>query len=385
MLDFELTIPPKIVFGVGSVERLGVEARAMGTRVLLVTGANPLRAQRAKASLKTAGLPVETFEVENEPMVEDIHRGVEALHEEDCDLVIGVGGGSVLDAAKAIAAMAANPGGLMDYLEVIGQGNPLTQDPLPVIAVPTTAGTGAEATRNAVITSPEMEVKVSLRHPRMVPKLALLDPELTLTLPPERTAACGMDAVCQLMEAFTCRTPNPFTDALCREGLKRSSRSLVKAFADGSDIEARSDMMLAAHFSGIALANARLGAVHGFAAPLGGRCGAAHGALCATLLPAVLIVNLEAMRHREPANPAVVRYQEAARLFTGRPGARVEEIAEYAEQLRQEFRIPRLMEYGISEEDFEGLCAKAAQAGSMKGNPVTLTPRELRKILEMAY
>ena len=211
--------------------------------------------------------------------------------EERCDTVIGFGGGAALDAAKAIAILMTNPGDVTDYLEIIGRGKTLTEPPVPCIAIPTTAGTGSEVTRNSVIASREERVKVSLRSPLMLPKVVVVDPELTYDLPPAITASTGVDALTQLIEPFVCSRANPLTDGLCQEGIERVARSLRRAFESAgrgeapADAAAREDMAVASLFGGLALANAGLGAVHGLAAPLGGMIGAPHGAVCAALLP----------------------------------------------------------------------------------------------------
>jgi alcohol dehydrogenase class IV len=383
---FEVTMPGKVIFGSGSISKLGVEVKPHASRVLLISGGNFSRAQKALESLKEAGVEATLFAVKGEPTLEVVREGVRSGKEAGCQGVAAIGGGSVLDAGKAIAAMMANPGDLLEYLEVIGAGKPLVNPPVFFTAVPTTAGTGTEATRNAVLTSMEHKVKVSLRHPSMVPKVAFLDPKLTISLPPEITAATGMDALCQLIEAFTCKTPNPFTDALCREGMGRASHSLLKVFKDGNDLSAREDMVLAGHFSGIALANAKLGAVHGFAAPLGGMYNAPHGALCAALLPAVLTVNQKAIIQREPDSPVLGRYREVADILSGgKSKTNREEAADYCEGLRKELKIRRLENLGVRRVDFDVICEKASSASSMKGNPVDLTMKELKEILEIAF
>jgi len=220
----------------------------------------------------------------------------------------------------------------------------------------------------------------------MVPKTILLDPALTLSLSPEVTASTGMDALCQLLEAYTCKAPNPFTDSLCREGMVLAARSIKWVFTDGSGLSARSDMMVAAHFSGVALANAKLGAVHGFAAPLGGMYPtAAHGALCAALMPSVTRTNLKALDQRAPEHPSIKRYTEAARILTGKVDAKAEEAADFCEELKYVLGIPGLGKLGVKREDFESLCEKASKASSMKGNPVELTGDELMGILDAAY
>ena len=300
------------------------------------------------------------------------------------DLVIAFGGGSVIDAGKAIAALATNPGDPLDFLEVIGRAQPLRADPLPFLAIPTTAGTGAEVTRNAVLGSPEHRVKVSLRSPRMLPRVALVDPELTLGLPPALTTATGLDAFTQLLEPFVSVRANPLTDALCRDGLARAARALPRVFADGSDLAARSDMALASLFGGLALANAGLGAIHGFAGPLGGMCGAPHGALCAALLAPSTAVNLAALAARAPQSPALARYREAARLVTGDPAATESALVPWLRELTQRLEIPGLRHYGIGADEFDDIVTKAGQASSMKGNPIALTAAELKLVLTEA-
>jgi alcohol dehydrogenase class IV len=385
MKPFALSLPTKVLFGVGCLDQLGAEAAPQAKHVLFVSGGNPTRMEKPLASLRAAGVAVTLYNVNGEPSLDAVRGGVRALQKAGCGAVVAVGGGSVLDAAKAIAAMATNSGDLMDYLEVIGAGNPLTKTPLPLIAVPTTAGTGSEATRNAVLTSPEHRVKVSLRHPLMVPKVVLLDPEATASLPMEVTAATGMDALCQLLESYTCLVPNPFTDALCREGLLLVSRSLRHACANGHNLEARGDLLLAAHFSGQALANARLGAVHGLTAAIGGMTTAKHGELCGALLGKVTAANLRALRQRGEGSPALGRYAQAAAWMTGRDGAPGEDAATYAEGLREDLGVPGLEEQGVKKADFERIVEAASKASSMKGNPVELTKDELLAILEAAY
>ena len=247
--------------------------------------------------------------------------------------MIGLGGGSAIDAAKAIAALAANGGDPLDYLEVVGRGRSLTQPSLPCIAIPTTAGTGAEVTRNAVLASPEHGIKASLRSATMLPRLALVDPELTYSLPAAVTASTGLDALTQLIEPFTSSKANPLTDALCREGMMRAARSLRTAYEDGRDAAAREDMALASLFGGLALANAGLGVVHGFAGPVGGTFHAPHGAVCAAFLPHVMAVNARALRTRQPGSAALARYDEIARILTGqscRPGRRWHRLGDVA-------------------------------------------------------
>ena len=265
--------------------------------------------------------------------------------------MIGIGGGSALDAAKAIAALLTNAGDLFDYLEVIGRAQPLVHPAAPCIAIPTTAGTGSEVTRNAVLSSPEHRVKVSLRSAYMLPRVALVDPELTYELPPSVTAATGLDALTQLIEPYVSPRANPVTDGMCVEGIRRAARSLRRAVENGRDTSAREDMALASLFGGLALANAGLGAVHGFAGPMGGMFPAPHGAVCAALLPHVMETNLRALRSRAPSSESLSRYSELGPLLTGRTQATADDAVQWIHELVTALHIPRLKSYGITSAD----------------------------------
>jgi alcohol dehydrogenase class IV len=252
---------------------------------------------------------------------------------------------------------------------------------VPFIAVPTTAGTGAEVTRNAVLGVPTRQVKASLRSPFLLPRLAVVDPELTRGLLPAITAHTGLDALTQLIEAYVSIRSNPVTDGFCVQGIPLAARSLRQAFHHGDDLQARRDMSLAALFSGLALANAGLGVVHGFAAPIGGKFTAPHGAVCAAILPYGMEINLRALRSRSPQSGALDRYQEVARILTGRGDAIAEDGIGWVRGICQELEIPPLKAYGIGEQDVPELIAEAARASSMKANPLVLTPEELREVL----
>lgn len=383
-MRFEFATATRIVVGAGVCEHVPAAAAEMGHRVLLVTGGNAERAAGLRQQLVASELHVSAYPVDAEPTIDMVSNGVRQAREEACDLVIGLGGGSVLDAGKAIAALLTNPGEPLDYLEVIGRGKPITEPAAPYIAIPTTAGTGAEVTRNAVLASPEQRVKVSLRSPLMLPRLAVVDPKLTYGLPPHVTATTGLDALTQLIEPFVSPKANPMTDALCREGMTRAARSLLPAFQDGRNAAAREDMALASLFGGLALANAKLGAVHGIAGPLGGMFPAPHGAVCAALLPHATAVNLETLTERQPESESRRRYDEVARLLTGSPTARAADGVAWLERLCTQLEIPPLGSYGLTESDFPDLIEKAARASSMKGNPITLRDDELREVLRRA-
>jgi len=381
---FEFATATRIIFGAGTLPEVGPLAAEMGRRALVVTGRTTARAAPLLDALAAQGIDYVTFTVAGEPTTGVARLGAQRAREADCDLVIGFGGGSVLDAGKAIAALLTNGGDPLDYLEVIGRGRPLTRPSAPYVAIPTTAGTGAEVTRNAVLASPEHRVKVSLRSPLMLPRLALIDAELTHSLPPEVTASTGLDALTQVMEPYVSNRANPLTDALCREGLRRVARSLRRAYERGDDAAAREDMALASLFGGLALANAKLGAVHGFAGPLGGMFPAPHGAVCACLLPHVMAVNVQALRERLPGSEALRRYDEIARILTGRASATADDGVAWVQELCEALQVPSLASYGVTAEDLPVLLEKASAASSMQGNPIRLTAGEMQEILTRA-
>jgi alcohol dehydrogenase class IV len=389
---FEFATATRIIFGPGTLREVGPLAAEMGSRALVVVGRTALRQAQDKPTraaplldvLAAQGIHTVTYSVTGEPTVGVAREGTQRAREADCDLVVGFGGGSVLDTGKAVAILLTNGGDPLDYLEVIGGGQPLTRPAAPYIAIPTTAGTGAEVTRNAVLASPEHRVKVSMRSPLMLPRLALVDPELTHTLPPEVTASTGLDALTQVLEPYVSKRANPMTDALCREGMRRAARSLRQAYEHGDDAAAREDMALVSLFGGLALANAKLGAAHGFAGPLGGMFSAPHGAICGRLLPHVMVVNVRALQERQPGSEALRRYDEVARILTGNPSATADDGVAWVQELCEALWVPPLASYGVTAEDVPLLIEKAAVSSSMKGNPIELTPGEMGEILTRA-
>jgi len=383
-MRFDFATAARIVFGPGRIREAVSEAASIGGPILVVTGRTPARAASMIAELRAAKTECTPFTISGEPTIAGVLDGVRAAKEADCRTIIGYGGGSALDGSKAIAALLSNPGDPLDYLEVVGSGKPLTRASAPCICIPTTAGTGCEVTRNAVLASPEHRVKVSVRSPKMLPLLAVVDPDLTHSLPPSITASTGMDALTQLIEPYLSTAANPATDALCREGIRRAARWLRPAFEDGGNGEARENMALASLFGGLSLANAGLGAVHGLAAPLGGTIPVPHGTVCASLLPAVIEANLRALRARAKSSPALGRFEEIARLLTGDPSARAEEGIEWIYALRSDFGIPRLSSYGLEENALPVIAEKALKSSSMKPNPIQLTAEELIGVLMKA-
>ena len=377
---FEFATAGRISFGRGTLKELAPAAIGFGKRAIVITGRSVERAGPVLELLKNAGVEASTFSISGEPNISAIQDGVGKAREFGAEVMIGFGGGSAIDAAKAIAALMTNPGDIFDYLEVIGKAQPLKQVPLPCIAIPTTAGTGAEVTRNAVLLSPEHRVKVSLRHPIMLPRLAIVDPALTDSLPPAMTASTGLDALTQLIEPYVSARANPLTDSVCIEGMKRAG-SLRRAYAN--EPAAREDLCVASLFGGMALANAGLGAVHGFAAPIGGMFDAPHGAVCAALLPHAMEINLRALRQRGPAGIAR-RFEDVARILTGALQARAEDGITWVTALCRDLEIPGLRSYGIGEQHVDELCDKASVSSSMKANPVVLTRDELRELVVQA-
>jgi alcohol dehydrogenase class IV len=381
---FEFATTGRIIFGPGTIAELGPLARAIGRRAFVVTGKDKIRHAGTINDLEGAGLGCTLFGVAHEPTVALVSKGAALFRSAGCELLIAIGGGSVIDAGKAIAALAANPGDVFDYLEVIGRGQPLLSPPFPMIAVPTTAGTGSEVTRNAVLGSPEHRVKASLRSPMMLPRMAIVDPQLTLGLPPAMTAGTGMDALTQLIEPYVSPRANPVTDALCLDGLRAVKRSLVQAYDNGADAGARAGMSYASLLGGLALANAGLGVVHGFAAPIGGMFDSPHGTVCAAILPHGMEANLRALRERCPESGTIGRYDEIARVLTGDVGASAGDGVIWVRALVGRLRIPRLATWGIGLRDVDDIAAQAARASSMKANPVELTAAELRWVMEQA-
>ncbi len=384
--SFDFATAGRILFGQGRVKELVRVTREFGTRVFLVTGGAPERHAGIIESLKGGRLELEQWSVPGEPLVADMEAAARKARQMQAMVVIGLGGGSVIDAAKAIAALAANEGPALDYLEVVGRGLTLTRPALPIIAVPTTAGTGSEATRNAVLCVPEKRVKVSLRHISMLPSVALVDPELTLSLPPDITAQTGLDALTQLIEPYLSCKATPTTDVLCRMGIMKVSLALKTAFSDGSRLAARAEMSLASLWGGMALANSGLGVIHALAGPLGGMFQAPHGAICACLLGHGLETNLEMARSpllRESASGRgyMQRIEALASDLTQGTQHSADAAIGAVRELVQSLEIPPLSLWGVAEADIPEIAAKALQTSSMKGNPFALSAPDIEGLL----
>jgi alcohol dehydrogenase class IV len=378
MKPFEFATAGRILVGRGRAAELPEVLAGLGSRVLVCTGADPARHAGLLAGL---GLPAAQFSVGGEPTVDLARAGAAAAREHGADVVAAIGGGSVIDTGKAVAMLLGNGGDPLDYLEVVGSGRKITKPSAPFVAVPTTAGTGAEVTANAVLAAPAHGLKASLRSPLMIPAAALVDPELTVSCPPPVTAASGMDALTQCLEPYVSVRANPLTDGLAREGLRRAAAGLRAAFADGTDLAARTDMAMCSLLGGMALANAKLGAVHGLAGVIGGTAAVPHGVACAALLAPVIEANVRALRSAPDGQPALDRYTEVAGILTGNPAAAVEDGFAWIRDTVGLLEIPRLAAFGLSLQDVDDVAAKAAASSSMQGNPVVLSQDDLRVIL----
>jgi alcohol dehydrogenase class IV len=370
---FEFATAGRIMAGAGRAEELPGVLAGLGSRVLVCTGANP---DRHAGLLADLGLPAAVFAVSGEPTVEVARAGVAAAREHGADVVVAIGGGSVIDTGKAVAMLLGNGGDPLDYLEVIGSGRAITEPAAPCVAVPTTAGTGAEVTANAVLAAPAHGLKASLRSPLMIPRVALVDPQLTVSCPPPVTAASGLDAFTQCLEPFVSVRATPLTDALAREGLRRAAAGLRAAYADGADLAAREDMALCALMGGMALANAKLGAVHGLAGVVGGTADVPHGIACAALLAPVIEANVRALRD----SPALDRYAEVARVLTGEPGASIEDGLAWIRRTLALLTVSGLAAFGLGPGHADDVAAKAAVSSSMQGNPVSLSHDDLKAV-----
>jgi alcohol dehydrogenase class IV len=380
-MSFEFATAGRLIVGPGRAAELPSVLAGLGSRALVVTGSRPDGHAGLLAGLS---LPAAVVTVSGEPTTESARAATATAREHGADVVAAIGGGSVIDLAKAVAMLLGNGGDPLDYLEVIGAGRRITRAAVPLVAVPTTAGTGAEVTANAVLASPAHRVKASLRSALMIPRVAIVDPLLTVSCPQPVTAASGLDALTQCLEPFVSPRANALTDCLARAGLRRAAAGLRRAYADGTDIEARADMALCSLLGGMALANAKLGAVHGLASAVGGTADVPHGAACAALLAPVVEANVRALRSAQPGGAALARYAEAAQLLTGDPGAAIEDGVAWIRATVTQLQIPGLREFGLRPEDFGDITASAMRASSTQGNPVALAEHDLRAILAEA-
>ena len=388
MANFEFVAPVRILFGSGQFERLGELSTKLGKRALIVFNGSEALANTVKDQLTAAGLNAHLFRQRGEPTVSDVDSATELARKEQVDLIIGLGGGSAIDAAKATAALVGNGGSALDYMEVVGHGQKLTRPSVPWIAIPTTFGTGAEATKNAVIGAPDKGFKASIRGEQMVAKIVLVDPVLGQGVPANVIAQSGMDALCQLIESYTSNGAGPMTDGLAMTGLKRAPSALNRAYHNSQDIDALSDMALAALLSGICLANAGLGAVHGFAAPLGANFPIPHGAVCGALLPYVVRANVAALRAASKDHPILRRYTDIGRAAGAAPATgdadAIEFLIQFLFDLSRDLHIQPLSAFGVEHKDVDRIVALARKASSMRFNPIVLDDAVLAAVLRNA-
>jgi len=361
-------------FGRGVFSEAAGLAASRGGRVLVVRSASVAAADGLVATLRQTGDVLELI-AKGEPDLPAVEANTALARAFGPDLIIAIGGGAVIDHGKALAALIPAPFGALRYLEVVGDGQPLDAPPLPLIAIPTTAGTGAEVTRNAVIQVPDARRKVSLRDPRLYPAVALVDPDLCVSCPKSITLSSGLDAITQVIEPFICARATPMTDALCRDAIPRGL-SALRSLIDDGDVRAWEDMALTSVFGGIALANAGLGAVHGFAGVIGGQTGAAHGAICGALLVPVLEANLHALPNASPGAERIAWVMgQISEVF-----GTVQDFRDWA----RENGLPRLEALGVTSQMHDSLAHEARLSSSYKANPVDLDLHTLRAILQSA-
>lgn len=382
-MNFKMSSTPQIVFGVNKIKLLPQIVAEFGHKALVVTG---------KSSFLKTFIAIDLFQdldylkietkivhVSEEPTPELIDNTVQQFRKWKPDVVLAVGGGSVIDAGKAISAMLNEEGSIKLYLEGIGTKLPSGKK-TPLIAIPTTAGTGSEATKNAVITQPGvLGFKKSLRHDNYIPNIALVDPQLTAGCPSAITAASGMDAFTQLMESYLSTNANPMTDALALDGIKRIIQSIEKAYTNGSDLAARTDMSYAALISGITLANAGLGLVHGYAQPLGSLFKIPHGVVCGTLMAATNRLTVQRLREKEQSE-ALDKYYTIAQFITTNTNKTeaIDELLNFLDRLTHKFKLPLLSDFGVTPTDFDTIISKTG----LKYHPIDLDDSDLALILE---
>ena len=378
--SFQFLTAADIRFGRGQAQSAITDLADLGGALLLVHGANHERADWLHDALTKRERLVTRFAVPFEPDIDLIEKGIAMARAAQVEAVIAIGGGAAIDAGKALAALIPAHRALLDHLEVVGQGLPLDADPLPFAALPTTAGTGAEVTKNAVLSVPDASRKVSLRDSRMLPNIAIIDPSLTDNLPPAVTLASGLDAITQVIEPYLSSKVNWMTDALCRSAIPNGLEALV-ALMKGKNEEARDRLAWTSLAGGLALANAGLGAVHGLAGVLGGATGAAHGTLCGALLPHVLAANHDKARHMEDNTDLFARFEQVQGWIAGALDCAPEQAYQKLRDWSQDNGLPSLCELGMKQDQVVEIARASLASSSMRGNPVALTRVDLETIL----
>lgn len=389
LFDFNIARLPRIIFSRQSIQQVPSLCAAYGNRVLLVTGARSFIDSTAYSELMTSagqhGLSIETCHIPGEPSPQLVDQLVRDYREFNADVVLGIGGGSALDAAKAIAGLLRLQQSVMDFLEGVGPELPYTGPAVPFIAVPTTAGTGSEATKNAVLSVQGRDgFKKSFRDDRLVAEYAVIDPELLASCPASVIAANGMDALTQLIEAYVSTRANEMTDALALSGIRALRDSLPALYADAGDTEAQEKLAYASLMSGICLAQTGLGSVHGLASPLGAFFPIPHGVVCGTLVAEATQMNIELMLAREQLNPALEKYAVLGDVlldsqYTNRHEAR-EQLYQQLNDWTQQLRLPRLASFGVTDKDLAHIVANS-RGSSMKTNPIVMSDEEIHQLL----
>lgn len=392
-MNFDLAPRPQLVFGRGRISELPQLIRSYGNKILLLTGARSFIESeywaRLNRALSDAKFEIQHATINGEPSPQIVDQLVAKYHSQSIEVVVAIGGGSVIDAGKAVAALLPFGNSVMDHLEDVGKGLPYSGPSLPLVAVPTSAGTGSEVTKNAVLSviGPE-GFKKSFRHLTMVPKVALLDSDLMASAPKYLIAAQGMDALTQLLESYLSTKANSYTDALALNGLHAVAEGFIDAWSGGESPEAkngRDKMIYAAHLSGITLSQVGLGSVHGLAQPLGSLYGVPHGVACGTVLAAATQVNISALRQQDAEQPILEKYRTVARIFSdadekASDSIAADELLGYLQGLREKMELPRLSQLGISERDIDKIIP-ATRNNSMKTNPVKLSDNDVAKII----
>ncbi|MFX1284988.1 MAG: iron-containing alcohol dehydrogenase [Promethearchaeota archaeon] len=388
-MEFEFLPTPRIFFGPKQFHNIGTLVKEFGARLFVVASGSALNSPETRetftVSIVKQEIRFETYLIRGEPTIETIDLGVQKAKEFKADCFLAIGGGSTIDACKAIAGLYTNGGSARDYMEVIGKGATIIKPPLPIIAVPTTAGTGSEVTKNAVILAEQEEFKASIRSPFLIPKIAIVDPRLMLTVPQSVTATCGMDALTQLIEAYTSNKSQPLTDSWALLGIKKASKFLLTCYRNGQSLEARENMALASLLSGICLANAGLGAVHGFASPMGG-LKIPHGVICAALLAPTIEANIKQLTMMDPKNKTLVKYAKLGEIVSEKTYPSITDahdaLVDYLKSLTKELNVPTLSEFSLTDSIVQIIVEKAKKSSSMGYNPIELKKEVLIDILQ---
>ncbi|WED28135.1 iron-containing alcohol dehydrogenase [Vibrio sp. DW001] len=377
---FQFMTSAKVIFGEGALNSSLSVFNQYGYSVLLVTGKNMARAVPVVGYLKSQNMRYQHVSISGEPNISMVEETAVVGRRFKPDMVVAIGGGSVIDMGKALSAIIPNQGDLYDYVEVVGRSVPLKTKPLPFIAIPTTASTGSEVTNKAVLRSGQDRVKVSLRSPDILPDVAIIDPKLTYDTNLNISSRGALETFTHLMESYVCGDPNPLTDTICEEGLRRLTEAAIPG-CKNNDYKARSDLAFAAMLGGMAISNAKLGAAHGLASSLGGKIEAPHSIITARLAPFVMDENIKSAEDMGRGD-ILNRYREIAKIVTGNPEANYLDSVAWIKMMLERLELPNLSEFGICKTSFHRVARDAMQSSSIKGNPLPLNEDRLVFILQ---